>query len=144
MRKKTFQNEGIKGFYRGLGASYLGLFETAIQFTLYENLKSRYTAKEKRKELQSYEYLTISSISKLIASSLTYPHEVVRTRLREQKNQTKYKGPIHGMFVIGREEGRKGLYGGMGAHLIKVVPNAAILFYVVELTEKYYQKSSKE
>jgi solute carrier family 25 protein 33/36 len=69
---------------------------------------------------------------------------VVRTRLREQKNQTKYKGPIHGMIVIGREEGRKGLYGGMGAHLIKVVPNAAILFYVVELTEKYYQKSSKE
>jgi hypothetical protein len=40
--------------------------------------------------------------------------------------------------LTAREEGRKGLYGGMGAHLMKVVPNAAILFYVYELTENFY------
>jgi len=136
--KKTYQQEGIRGFYRGLGASYLGLFETAIQFTLYENIKTKYIEKKQRYNLFYYEYLAISSVSKLIASALTYPHEVIRTRLREQKNHIKYKGPIHGMIVIAREEGIPGLYGGMGAHLLKVVPNAAILFYTVEMTERIY------
>jgi len=35
---------------------------------------------------------------------------------------------------IDREEGRAGLYGGMGAHLVRSIPNAAILFLVYELT----------
>lgn len=139
--KKTFHREGVKGFYKGLGASYLGVFETMIQFTLYENLK-RLIKKKMNRDLNSSEFLIISSFSKLIASALTYPHEVIRTRLREQKNTRplKYPGPIAGMLVLAREEGRKGLYGGMGAHLLRVVPNAAILFYVYEMTERAYLK----
>jgi len=79
--------------------------------------------------------LGVSSFAKLLASLATYPHEVIRTRLREQKSGVpKYKGPIHGMAVLYREEGVRGLYGGLSAHLIRVVPNAAILFLTYELT----------
>jgi len=39
--RKTYRNEGLHGLYRGMGASYLGLTETALQFVLYENLKNR-------------------------------------------------------------------------------------------------------
>jgi len=143
---KTFKQEGIPGFYKGLGASYLGVTETAIQFTLYENFKSRFIENRKQKlglekyDLTSYQYIAMSSVAKLIASVLTYPHEVIRTRLREQRNDAvvKYKGPIHGMIVMAKEEGIAGLYGGLGAHLIRVVPNAAILFYVYEMTQQFY------
>jgi solute carrier family 25 protein 33/36 len=31
-----------------------------------------------------------------------------------------------------REEGLRGLYSGLGAHLIRVVPNSAIMFLVYE------------
>lgn len=40
---------------------------------------------------------------------------------------------IQSIVTIYKEEGRRGLYGGMPAHLMRVVPNAAILFLVVEV-----------
>jgi len=138
--RKTYRNEGLHGLYRGMGASYLGLTETALQFVLYENLKNRLINFKKNnkydnKGLSILEYLGVSSFAKLLASLATYPHEVIRTRLREQKSGVpKYKGPIHGMAVLYREEGVRGLYGGLSAHLIRVVPNAAILFLTYELT----------
>jgi solute carrier family 25 protein 33/36 len=40
---------------------------------------------------------------------------------------------IQSIIKIYKEEGRPGLYGGLSAHLMRVVPNAAILFLVVEV-----------
>lgn len=145
--QRVFREEGIRGFYKGLVASYVGISETAIQFMLYERFKyatqlwkhnQRYYKEEEVKAipLTWYEYLTVASIAKLIASSMTYPHEVVRTRMREQRGgpgqSQKYTGFVQCLRVIAREEGARGLYGGMGAHLLRVVPNAAIMFFTYE------------
>jgi solute carrier family 25 protein 33/36 len=88
--------------------------------------------------LSTVEYLTIASIAKLIASMATYPHEVVRTRMREQKGRSghKYTGFVQALQLIAKEEGIRGLYGGMAAHLIRVVPNAAIMFMTYETVVK--------
>ncbi len=73
----------------------------------------------------------------MVAASLTYPFELVRTRLREQRAGTnKYKSVLQSLRVIVKEEGFIGLYGGLEAHLFRVVPNAAIMFLVVELIVK--------
>jgi len=37
--RKVWKTEGIKGFYRGLTASYAGIVETVIYFTIYEQLR---------------------------------------------------------------------------------------------------------
>jgi len=158
--RKTVQKEGVRGLYRGLGASYLGLTETVLQFTFYEILKDKHTEwKEKynsstgtqKQDSFSYsqglvltmmEYLGVSSLSKLTASIMTYPHEVIRTRLREQKSGSvqKYKGPFQGIYLIAKEEGLRGLYGGLGPHLLRVVPNAAMLFLTYEMTLSHFAK----
>ena len=39
MIKSIYKNEGIGAFYKGLGASFLGLSHVAVQFPLYEYLK---------------------------------------------------------------------------------------------------------
>jgi len=39
--RRTWATEGVKGFYRGLSASYAGIFETVLYFTFYERLKVR-------------------------------------------------------------------------------------------------------
>ena len=74
-----------------------------------------------------------SAAAKLVAAVLTYPHEVLRTRMREQRSAVpKYETLLQSFRLIAREEGLRGLYGGLGVHMVRTVPNAAILLMVVE------------
>jgi solute carrier family 25 protein 33/36 len=74
--------------------------------------------------------------AKLFAAAVTYPHEVVRTRLRLAPTvsvgggrvEMKYTGLIQCFRTVWKEEGMLGLYGGLTPHLLRVVPSAAIMF----------------
>ena len=71
--------------------------------------------------LSPVEYLVIASTAKGVASVITYPHEVLRTRFREQRGaDRRYTGIIQAFRLIAKEEGVAGLYGGLGPHLLKV------------------------
>lgn len=39
--------------------------------------------------------------------------------------------------LIAKEEGRRGLYAGMGTHIARVVPNTAIMFLSFELVNTF-------
>jgi len=145
-----YKEEGIGGFYKGITASYWGCAEGAIQFIIYEQLKTRLLARQNRirrkqgldgdtNKLPEWEYFFSAALAKGCASILTYPHEVARTRLREQARAGIFK--YHGMWqtlgLIAREEGRAGLYAGMGVHLMKVVPNSAIMFLTYEVVNAW-------
>lgn len=147
--KQTVRHEGVKGLYRGLSASYLGVTESTLQWVLYERMKLGLkrradrrlaTPNYKSSALDSAEEwggkLSAAGAAKLFAAAITYPHEVVRTRLRQApvvsvtggKAEMKYKGLIHTFVTVAKEEGLAGLYGGMTPHLLRVVPSAAIMF----------------
>jgi solute carrier family 25, member 33/36 len=142
--RKIYREEGWRAFYRGLSASYLGVIETVLQFTIYGELKRIFlTPSIINKDSTSSTYFGshsyafgLSACSKLAASILTYPHEVLRTRMREEVatpgTVLKYRGLLQSAHLILKEEGIAGLYGGMGVHLLRTVPNAAILLFVVE------------
>jgi solute carrier family 25 protein 33/36 len=53
-------------------------------------------------------------------------------RERDPLLRAKYSSLWKTFAVIVSEEGFRGLYGGLGAHLIRVIPNAAIMFYTYE------------
>jgi len=118
--------------YKGLSASYLGVAEGTIQWTLYEEMKDLVRGKGGFTEWGGM--LGAAGSAKMIASLITYPHEVVRTRLRQPKVDgiLKYRGLIQTFRLVLAEEGVKALYGGLSAHLLRVVPNAAVMYSIYE------------
>ncbi|KAF7289427.1 Mitochondrial carrier protein [Mycena chlorophos] len=135
MIRNIMRDEGIRGFYKGLSASYLGVTETTIQWVLYERLKPLSAGTD-------FEWLGLlgsAGAAKCVATLITYPHEVIRTRLRQPKvnGVVKYSGLVQTLRLVVAEEGTRRLYGGLSAHLMRVVPNAAIMFAVYEGVLRY-------
>ncbi|KAG6876497.1 hypothetical protein C0992_012764 [Termitomyces sp. T32_za158] len=133
--KDIMKHEGIKGFYKGLSASYLGVTEGTIQWVLYERLKRVTAAAEGQGGVAEWlGMLGSAGTAKCVASLITYPHEVLRTRLRQPSvnGVIKYTGLVQTLRLVLAEEGARSLYGGLSAHLMRVVPNAAVMYSIYE------------
>ncbi|KZP31441.1 mitochondrial carrier [Athelia psychrophila] len=140
-----YRTEGIKAFYRGLLPSLLGILHVAVQFPLYEQLKTWSQARSDQ-PLRSDQILLCSAIAKMTASIATYPHEVVRTRLQTQrrplsglassdgmKKNFAGRGIIYTTKKIIALEGWSGLYRGLSINLLRTVPNSAVTMLTYEL-----------
>ena len=140
---QTLRKEGITGLYRGLSASYLGVTESTLQWVLYEQMKvylrnreARLIASRRRPTARDRVVdwtgrVGAAGSAKFFAALVTYPHEVIRTRLRQaplKNGRQKYTGIVHCFRTILHEEGVASLYGGLTPHMLRVVPSAAIMF----------------
>lgn len=74
MTRGILRNEGIRGLYKGMSASYLGVSEGTIQWVLYERLKKKVAGKGGFTEWAGM--LGAAGAAKFTASLITYPHEV--------------------------------------------------------------------
>lgn len=96
----------------------------------------------------SMQLVSSAAIAKLVASMVTYPHETVRTRMREQPPIPGVRSRYHAMFpslrLIAMEEGRRGLYAGMGTHLLRVVPSTAIMFLTFETAVRWLERQQQK
>jgi solute carrier family 25 protein 33/36 len=75
--QRIAREEGVRGFYKGLSASFLGVTEGVIQWTLYERLKRLAKPADGQGGLREWAG-TVGSAggAKCVASLITYPHEV--------------------------------------------------------------------
>lgn len=140
--RKVYQTDGLRGFYRGMSASYAGISETVIHFVIYESIKQKLleykTAsmmendEESVKEASDFVGMMLAAAtSKTCATTIAYPHEVVRTRLREEG--TKYRSFFQTLSLLVQEEGYGSLYRGLTTHLVRQIPNTAIMMATYEL-----------
>ncbi|KAH7724668.1 Protein T09F3.2 [Aphelenchoides avenae] len=129
---RIYKNEGIRGFYKGVTASYVGISETIIQFVLYEHFRSMidlsWYSPENTKFLN---FMLAGGTAKFCATLITYPHEVVRTRLREENSRA--KGFWKVFKLLYREGGVRLLYRGLTVQLLRAVPNTAITMGTYEM-----------
>ncbi|ORY65533.1 mitochondrial carrier protein [Pseudomassariella vexata] len=90
--RKMYSSEGIMSFYSGLTPALLGLTHVAVQFPAYEFLRKKFTGQSMGEMNDDHGHwlgvLSASMMSKILASSATYPHEVIRTRLQTQRRPT--------------------------------------------------------
>ncbi|KAJ8371059.1 hypothetical protein SKAU_G00110870 [Synaphobranchus kaupii] len=135
----VYRTEGVRGFYRGLTASYAGISETMICFLIYESLKKRMAASrfaspggEADKGASDFLGLMMAAaFAKGCASCIAYPHEVIRTRLREEGS--KYRYFFQTARLVAVEEGYAAFYRGLIPQLIRQIPNTAIVLSTYEL-----------
>ncbi|KAG0003254.1 hypothetical protein BGZ79_001293 [Entomortierella chlamydospora] len=146
---EILKTEGIRGLYKGLTASLLGVTEGAIQWVIYEHLKRTFAERRIRlaqssdvmggdssslrrakylvggKHIEEWaEYLGSAGAAKFVASAITYPHEVLRTRMRQTpkgNEAVKYTSLLQTFRLVLKEEGVAALYGGLTAHMLRTV-----------------------
>lgn len=102
--RKMYSSEGVLSFYSGLTPALLGLTHVAVQFPAYEFLRKKFTGQamgQMGDDKQSHwlGVLSASIMSKIMASSATYPHEVIRTRLQTQRRPTPGSEYLQGLGV---------------------------------------------
>ncbi|KAG5847543.1 solute carrier family 25 member 36-A [Anguilla rostrata] len=143
--RRVYQSDGLRGFYRGMSASYAGISETVIHFVIYESIKRKLMEtkaaanmaamdeeEESVKDASDFVGLMLAAAtSKTCATSIAYPHEVIRTRLREEG--TKYRSFFQTLSMVIKEEGYRALYRGLTTHLVRQIPNTAIMMSTYEL-----------
>lgn len=136
--RRIYSKSGILGFYKGITASYMGISETIVHFVIYEAIKAeliRYHHANRRNSNERdsrdfLEFMVAGAASKTVASCIAYPHEVARTRLREEGN--KYKSFWQTLTLVAKEEGIRGVYRGLTTQLVRQIPNTAIMMATYE------------
>lgn len=147
--KQIYQVEGIPGFYRGLIPALFGVSHGALQFMAYEQLKLfRFRSMNTMRSIESshlgperalgnVDFLVISGLSKVFAGSVTYPYQVIRSRLQTYEAHLVYRGAIDVFSQVWAQEGIAGFYKGLGPNLFRVLPSTWVTFLVYENTKVY-------
>ncbi|XP_058755770.1 folate transporter 1, chloroplastic-like [Vicia villosa] len=155
--RTIMREEGFSALYRGMFPGlFLQVSHGAIQFTAYEELrKSIVDFKSKRSEIQnqnpdqllnSVDYAVLGATSKVAAILLTYPFQVIRSRLQQRPGGDgipRYMDSWHVVKETARFESVRGFYKGITPNLLKNVPASSITFIVYENALKLLKLARK-
>ena len=120
--------DGFTGLYRGLIPALCLTSHGVVQFTTYEALK------ESTPGADGARLFTFGLISKILAAIVTYPYQVVKSRIQQRfEGETRtYTGLVDCAGKILKREGIKGFYKGFVANLMRVAPQSAVTLVIYE------------
>ncbi|KAI9845455.1 MAG: mitochondrial thiamine pyrophosphate transporter [Thelocarpon superellum] len=137
--RDIYRQEGWRGYFQGLGAGvgqivpYMGLF-----FATYESIRVPIAT-------LPLAYGSSDAMAGVLASVISktgvFPLDLVRKRLQVQgptrakyihRNIPKYRGVLHTLSTIVRQEGWRGLYRGLTVSLFKAAPASAVTMWTYE------------
>ncbi|KAL7037579.1 hypothetical protein ACKWTF_009284 [Chironomus riparius] len=136
--KHIAKYEGIQALWSGTQASLLLSINPAIQFSVYEGIK-RYLTKIYGAEKPSvFYFFFLGALSKLISTFITYPLQLVQTKLRHGDKENQHKvGTMQMLVQILKAKGFKGLYCGLEAKIWQTILTAALMFMAYEKIARF-------
>ncbi|XP_076442221.1 peroxisomal membrane protein PMP34-like isoform X2 [Babylonia areolata] len=131
--QKMIQAEGVWSLWNGTGPSVLLAANPAIQFMVYESLKRYFQQFFHTTELSGLVYFVIGAIAKAIATTATYPLQLIQSRLRAGYSKAETtQSLMQNILYLVRQKGVGALYKGMEAKLVQTVLTAALMFVAYE------------
>uniref|UniRef100_A0A915PL36 Mitochondrial carrier protein n=1 Tax=Setaria digitata TaxID=48799 RepID=A0A915PL36_9BILA len=136
------RNEGVTALYRvhfflptrrGFTPGVIGTVHGAIQFMLYNRFKDdrlKRLGLPPNHILDTVDCLIYSGVSKIIATTITFPYQVLRTRL--QDHHAKYSGLMDLVIKTYKMEGMYGFYKGLLMGNLRQLPNVVVTYVTYE------------
>ncbi|XP_028041802.1 peroxisomal membrane protein PMP34-like [Bombyx mandarina] len=115
------RTEGAKGLWSGTVPSLLLVSNPAIQFMVYESLKRTFMSQG---SFHTYTSFLVGATAKSVATILTYPLQVIQSRLRAGTNLKTLVKDIKSKPIS--------MFRGLEAKLLQTVMTAALMFVVYE------------
>jgi adenine nucleotide transporter 17 len=141
--QKVYREEGLEGLWRGVIPSLALVSNPAIQFAAYERLKRIYIKLNRGKQPTALEFFFIGAAAKAIATLLTYPIQIIQSRLRAHKNEalktkTESQETMQSVaFQIWKEGGLSAFFNGLSSKMLQTVSAAAFMFVVYEKVQRF-------
>eukprot|EP00299_Pterocystis_sp_00344_P013337 c6525_g1_i1.p1 GENE.c6525_g1_i1~~c6525_g1_i1.p1 ORF type:complete len:297 (+),score=48.08 c6525_g1_i1:47-892(+) len=136
--RTIIKDEGVLGLYRGVIPALVLTSHGVVQFTVYEKLK---LTQPKNHALQAAHTFVIGGLSKIIAACITFPYQVVKTRIMQRNSP--YEGrndlirSVQCIRMTWKQERIWGFFRGCWPNALRVAPSASVTFLCYEETMKF-------
>ncbi|KAJ8363086.1 hypothetical protein SKAU_G00119170 [Synaphobranchus kaupii] len=134
---KILQKEGVGAFYKGYLPNVLGIVPYAgIDLAVYETLKNAWLLRygESSADPGVLVLVGCGTLSSTCGQVASYPLALIRTRMQAQASLvgTPQLSMLGQLKYIVSQEGLHGLYRGIGANFLKVIPAVSLSYVVYE------------
>ncbi|XP_077996374.1 solute carrier family 25 member 45-like [Glandiceps talaboti] len=143
----TFKNETVFGFYKGMGFPLATIaLQNAVTFGVYGNVLrhlSEWKGRDWNQNPENIDIYIAGCAGGVVQLSIACPIELVKIRLQMQTHgrgnpipgQTMpiYRGPIHCIATIFKNEGIRGCYRGLTVLTLRDVPSFGIYFLAYDV-----------
>lgn len=129
---KISREEGFRSLWAGSMPSLLLVSNPAIQFATYELLKNKLCRLNNRTTLPGSVYLLIGAMAKSLATLITYPLQIIQTKLRNGNLEMQNMSILQALVHQFKSYGLKGLYNGLECKLWQTVLSTALMYLTYE------------
>lgn len=132
--RQTVAHEGLRGFYKGMGAPLVGIAPIfAISFFGF-NVGKQIQQKSPADHLSYPQLFIAGMVSGVFSSVVMAPGERIKCLLQVQQSAAtaKYAGPVDCAKQLYREGGIRSIYRGTAATLLRDVPASGMYFMTYE------------
>ena len=129
--KSLLRENGFLAFYNGYMPSLLLVWNPAIQFLVAEHMNLSLHDLQIPTSLLQF---LIGGVSKFSSTIITYPLQVIKTRMQVKQRGVSLVGISQEIFGEG---GIELFYAGLEEKLAQTVLTAATMFYIAEILTKF-------